>query len=700
MRLWTGLVLLGLLVGTAVAAQQATDVLYLQDGRERVGELVRVTADDIIFHVAGEAAATTFPKSQVERIDLTRAREGDQVRRVEDLQDPLLERLIAEQPAKFAYPDSGHVVLYRIIEYTLAEDASYTVRERCVEKVLLERGKDRANVARYFRRGDEKLKIDFARTVNPDGSVTPISDAAVETSSFHADTPEYEKLYQTKFAMKQVKEGSLLDYQFTRERASSDVLFPMFASQLYRGSEPILETELRIHVPRSMKLLHREDHIGDNYEFTCDEQADHVTYRFVARDCPRVVPESNMPPADDFYPRVAAGLDATWDAIGAAYGRAMNESWSASDEIRAKVAELTVGVDSPDERARRIYHYFIGAVRQLWVSPMEYQYAPRPAADVFAKRAGNSIDKALLLCVMLDEAGLRSGMVLVRPQGAGRLLEDVPSIRQFSVALAAVRLPGGWQYLPVTDESVRFGQMPSSYQGTRGLLVERDSNCLVDIPLHEAADELEAVAYDVRVTPQGDLVVVKEETLTGNAEVQRRNAWKDLKEEELRRRLEMSLTAAHPKTRLDDYTVENLHDVTRPLKFTQKYTLEDYAMRAGDELLVFQLPEVEYGASSVGKPTRDFPLRWWQRSRATTAMRIEVPPGFRVHYAGRDYATDCGIMSFAATFTSAGNEIRYEDEFVQDEIEAPRDAYGDYKRSIETRARVSKEWIVLERVTE
>ena len=43
------------------------------------------------------------------------------------------------------------------------------------------------------------------------------------------------------------------------------------------------------------------------------------------------------------------------------------------------------------------------------------------------------------------------------------------------------------------------------------------------------------------------------------------------------------------------------------------------------------------------------------------------------------------------------DSIRYHDEYVHHQTDAPPEAYGGFKECLETRARVSKEWIILER---
>lgn len=689
-----------LLLAVPAAAQHGNDVLYLQDGRERVGELLSITAEAVIFMVDGEAESTTFPLADIQRVDLSRQRMGDDVRSVDKLDDPLIKRLLDSAPKKYEYPDSGHVVLYTLREYKLGTDGSYTLRERNVEKVLLERGKRRANVARYFKKGEETLDIDFARTINPDGSVTPISDAAVDITSVDADTPEYEKRYQAKFAMKQVREDSVLDYQITKHRPETDLLNPFYTSVYFRAREPILESEVRIIVPAGVELAYQADRLGDHIEFSKEETPDGVVYRWVGKNCPRVVPEPMMPPAGDLYPRVTAAVKTTWKAIGDAYAKEASKSDKPSAGIKAKVSELTSGIADPRGKAERVFNYFTEEIRQLWVSPNAYSYAPRPVSEVFERLAGNTTDKALLLAVMLRETGLPAGVVLNCPQGNGKLIEQVPCIKQLDDAVVAVTLPTGRRFLSLDDDSVRFGQMPSEYQGTRGFLVSPKGAELVTIPMNAPEEEMFAVSYRMKIALSGDLTVTKTETVTGNNEISRRNAWKNRKDEELRRDLEVALASLHPKSRLDSYKVENLHDLAKPVEFSETYTLEDYAMRAGDDLLVFRLPEIEYSAAAVGKPEREFPLRWQAREKTTVDLALEIPPGFKVYYAGKDYQADSDVASFTATFAVADGGVRYKDDFVRIRTEAPQEAYGDYKACLETRARVAKEWIVLERVVQ
>ena len=59
-----------------------------------------------------------------------------------------------------------------------------------------------------------------------------------------------------------------------------------------------------------------------------------------------------------------------------------------------------------------------------------------------------------------------------------------------------------------------------------------------------------------------------------------------------------------------------------------------------------------------------------------------------------------GPAGFTATFEVADNAVHYHDEYVQNQVEAPAKAYHDFKACLETMARVSKEWIVLEKAVD
>jgi len=515
--------------------------------------------------------------------------------------------------------------------------------------------------------------------------VIPITEAAIDITSVNADTPEYEKQQQLKFTMKQVAEGSILDYQITMRRLKTDLLDPFFAWAFFQGTEPTLEMELRIIIPTDRKLAiakMRADHLNT----TTEQIGDEIVYSFVGKSCPRIVPEPYMPPRADCLPRVIVAEQASWDNIGEAYRRALLDASTPSPAIKEKVGEL-------------VYRYFADEIRQIWVRPDAYSYAPRPVGAVFEKHAGNTTDKAALLRAMLLEAGVEADVVLCCPQGSGKLVEEVPCIRQLDDALVAVNLPTGRTFLALDNETARFGQVPSEYQGTRAMLVSKTDSRLIDIPLNDADEEMVAYSYQMNVTPTGDLTVTATETPKGNYEMGYRAAWKDLKDDELRQHFEVALTDLHATARLHDYAIENLHNLDGPLTFSQTYTLDDYAM-GDDDLLVFRLPEIDYSAGSVGKPQRVFPLRWTRRSKSMVDLTLTIPDGYGVYYAGKDFQAESKPATFMAQFAVDGRKIRYRDEFLQREVEAPIEAYQDYKACLETMARVPKEWIVLERINE
>ena len=687
--------LLVLLVCASSLAQRVEDVLFLQDGRERVGRLIKIDDHEVQFNIDG--AVETFLLADVQRIDLAEIREDDEIRKVADLNDPLLDRVLKVSPTTFFFPDSGYVTMYHLIEKHLHEDGSYTERRRVIRKVLLERGKRLMNVAAYFRKGEETLEVDFARTINPDGTVTPITEAAIDVTSVNTETPEYERQQQLKFAMKKVTEGSILDYQTTERGKQTNFLEPFAIATYFRDTEPILEKELRIIVPRGRKLLYtlrQAEHVS----VTTNEADDETTYSFVTKMAKRFVPEAQMPPWADCMPRVLVAEQATWSEIGEAYRAAVLARSEATPGIKAKVSELIVGAANDKEIASRIYYYVTQSIRQVWVGPMAYQYTPHQVGEVFDRGAGNTIDKVALLRSMLVEAGINADIALCRPRGSGKVVEEIPAIRQLDDALVVIEIESGRYFLAVDDETVRLGQIPSEYQGTRALLISAPKAQLIDIPLLVPDQESFASRYRIKVSANGDLAISVTERPTGNYEMGYRAAWKDTKEEDLRKGLEMDLAGMHATAKLDDYEIRNLHDVSQPLVFSQSYTLTDYAF-GNEDLLVFRIPVLDYSAAAVGQPTREFPLTWYQQSKNTVDVTLTIPEGYRVYYAGKHFQADSAPCTFVAKFEHTKDTITYHDEFVQRMVEAPADVYKGYKACLETMARVPKEWIVLEKTS-
>ena len=158
-----------------------------------------------------------------------------------------------------------------------------------------------------------------------------------------------------------------------------------------------------------------------------------------------LTPEQELDAKEGKLPDVAWTTFKSWEAVGAWYQGLEGTRMAPDDAVKAKVAEVTAGKTTEDEKTQAVYAYVATQIRYIGVAFGVGRYQPHAAERVLENQYGDCKDKHTLLAAMLGAIGVPADAVLI---GAGiRFNEAVPS-------------PGGVQPPDYGDSSVaasRFG---------------------------------------------------------------------------------------------------------------------------------------------------------------------------------------------------------------------------------------------------
>jgi hypothetical protein len=695
-RVWLlpALVCLALLVWPIKPAK--ADMLYLNNGEEYIGDVVSITQDKVVFRTAEKGKLLEFAKKEIERIEISTRREGWDAKKLQDLKDPLLRRLLEKTPVASEYPQAGYVNLYEEVALTINPDGSARETTRLVRKVLRERGKKIATDLFYYIKDRERLRINFARTVLPGGNLQHLSDNAIEDASVNADEPKYENLRKLKFALKEVTEESVVDVKVTREIARTDPLHPLLLEEPFRYEEPILRKRLVITVPPGMAINFQNVRFREGQRLSIAWDPGGTRYIWEGGKAPEIVEEPDMPPEGDFVPKVVAAPASSWAAIGRACTAEQNGKRRYTPELEQRITALIKGKANQEEKLKAIYSYVAREIRRVPVPPEDYSYRPKELGEIYKNCMGNSLDKAFLFQGMLERAGIKAFLVWIRPRSEGSVCEEVPSLGQLTVPLVAV--PAGsaeFRFFSPALDTVGFGNLPADYQQTRGLLIDGSRSRLVDVRCPEP--QLLANRYEMSLAVDGGMSVEKSAALHGDHAIALREL-KDRKPEEMKRHFEEMVAEVHPNAVLSRYEVSDLKDLCQPVTARIRYRIPGYALRGGEDLLVFQVPEIDYSAYSVGRAQREHPLDWGKPRVTRHQAVIRLPAGYRIYYLPEGVSIDAAPIRYRARFKAAEGTIEFRDEYRREAPVLPARRYADYKRCLETMAGLAKERIVLEKM--
>jgi hypothetical protein len=684
---------LGLLVLCAAAAH--ADVLFLNDGREINGAIVRMDAAKVYVRVDG--AETAYARADVLKMKLVREWRVPGENEPSQIADETVRAALAAPASPADYPDDGQLALLVSEDCRVSADMRAVCVSRRVSRVLRERGKDpAANVRVYYMPDSEKVAVDFARAISA-GKISYLDDTSVEDGAENAQYPQYDLQRSVKFSIPDVSTGSLVDQRY-RIETSVDVSTRPFLQRVYfRGFEPALVTRFSIVAPRELDLRAAEYLMPKDAEFSAEKEGDGERWTWTVKNTRSFKEEDSMPPYARIAPQVAVATGDTWDRVASAVSQRLQDRLEPGAELAARTDALIAGKTDDAAKAEALYDWVARAVKYVPVGMDAYSFIPKTPAEILAAKSGNALDKPYLLYVMLRRAGLSPQLVYVASKSDAPLQESLPSLAQFSSAAVRVRIAGRDRWMIPLEDTLRWSDVPTWLQGVRGLVVDGpDRGRLVDVPLSSADEESEASRARLTLKADG--------SISGEVEIRPRGAheeswrsYKDWKKEDVDSQFEKIAHSIHPNARLTSYSIEGLDDPTRDVVVKLAYAIADYALSASGGYLALRIPWTERGAGDVGKPSRELPMFWFSRDRTALDAEVTLPAGWEVYYAPEPADFAAPGFTYRASYATEGGVLRYREDRVAEATQVSPEDYPKYKDFVEKTALFTQKWIVIRR---
>jgi hypothetical protein len=219
-----------------------------------------------------------------------------------------------------------------------------------------------------------------------------------------------------------------------------------FDEAAFYSSLPVIEQRYIVRMPRD-KTLQFEIYNGElRVSKTID--GDHVVYTFEKRDIAPFPGEASMVARTDVGCKLVLATLEDWPSKSRWFHEKNEASFAVNDDIRAKVAEVTAGLSTDEEKITALNHWVAENIRYVGTSRGACEgYTTHHVQETFRDRGGVCKDKAGLLVAMLRVAGFDSYIVMTQ---AGSDVMPIPA-DQFNHAVTCIRYPdGGFRLLDPT----------------------------------------------------------------------------------------------------------------------------------------------------------------------------------------------------------------------------------------------------------
>ncbi len=534
--------------------------------------------------------------------------------------------------------------------------------------------------------GDETVESVKATAFNMEGS------KVVKTSLKKSDvvtTKIDEHNYQTEFTVPNVKEGTVIEYEYT---IHSQVFWELH--DWYAQCEiPVVYAKLDMNIP-SYLIFNIEDHGIQrltytvtagvlNFKLVSDPLAKQTQvktnhYVYVGRDLIAMPKDDYVWNAQDYCAGITAELRQyrlpgmaqmdyarTWEQIDEMVlssddlGVHLNDRSPFAKELKeAKIAEIA----DLRERAAAVFELVMSKL--TWNG--KYEISPVPASETLQKQGGSNADINLLLIQSFNEVGLTAAPVMLRTRDLGLLPYNFPAIRKLSTFIVAVVMPAGANiYLDASSKNGYLNVLAEPLLVERARLIQK-KNKSAWVNLQKLSKSQKNTIINAQLAADGTLTGTQTTRYEGLAAMNYRNA--------------KGINAFTP-------------DVTEEVPFTRKGQVD------GNTIKICPFPTI-IADNPFSAEIRKMPVEFHSLGTHRVVVNITLPEGYIVESEQRNTTVitqDKGLEGRIQTTTGNG-KVQLSCQFSINKIVHSEKSYADLHLIFDDVIKYTTEQLVIKKM--
>jgi hypothetical protein len=391
--------------------------------------------------------------------------------------------------------------------------------------------------------GDEDIESVKATAFNLEGT------KVVKTSLKKSDIVKKkidEHNYQVEFTIPNVKEGTVIEYEYTIHSQ----LFWQLRDWYAQREIPVVYAKLDMNIP-SYLIFNIEDHGIQRLTYTCTagsmnfklesdplaKQSKVMTnhYVYVGRDLIAMPKDDYVWNAQDYCAGITAELKQyrlpgtaqmdyarTWEQIDEMIltsddlGIRLNEHSPLSKELKdAKIEEIA----DLRQRAEAVFKLVMSKV--TWNG--KYDISPAATSETLKNQGGSNADINLLLIQSLNDVGLTAAPVMLRTRDQGMLPYNFPALRKLSTFVVGVVMPAGANiYLDASSKNGYLSVLAEPLLVERARLVQKKKKSAW-VNLQKASKSQKTTIITAQLATDGTLTGTQTTRYEGLAAMNYRN---------------------------------------------------------------------------------------------------------------------------------------------------------------------------------
>ncbi len=466
---------------------------------------------------------------------------------------------------------------------------------------------------------------------------------------------------------------------------------------LFQSSHPIIHKRYSVHMPKDMPLQYEV--YNGSLESSLWFDGEYQVYSFTADDLPALEHEPRMVAPDDCVTKVVMATVPTWEMKSVWFHEVNEPQFEADDAIKAKVAEITAGLTSLEDKVAACNHWVADNVRYCGTSrgPRE-GFTLHRGIETFRDRAGVCKDKAGMLVTMLRVLGVEAYPALTM---AGSRVEAIPA-DQFNHTVTVMRNEDGTFTILDPTWIPQSREMWSSREDLQGLVYGTPEGQPLTLSPYYAPDynSLECRSTSA-ISESGELHCEISMQMKGYPCTYLRRNIARYPAPQVRSAFERALNIA-PNAQLGSYSHIDPEDYSQDGFVKMSVTAPSYAA-IGREIKLIRMPLMSHPLADWLIPDLFYTMKSKDRQygyslRATRGLHYEetitLPATWNVEKLpdGITRESSSATLEFAATID--GHELTYTMDFELKNHTIPASDYDDVRDILEEMHNLTDTWIV------
>ena len=550
-------------------------------------------------------------------------------------------------------------------------------------KIFKDEGKKYANVeVPYVEKYSEVQEI-VARTIGPDGKVTPFTDQILDREIVKAKKFRY---HAKVLVLPNVQAGSLIEYAYKvhyKEKVPDGYQHP----EHYLFDRGFTYPAAEWDVQRNLYLKHghfvlvpvKGARVVDfKRGLTTDRQVERLSdgrLQFDIDDVPGFEEEEYAPPEENlkgtmnlYYAVGFFGASSYWAGLGTSLAREYDAfiGRKKSKAIDAEVSRLLSPKESDEASLRMLY------ARAQQIRAMDYESSKtnkelkqehieenKAAEQVLQRGYGYGNDINLLFIAMARAAGFEANPLLLSSRRHAFFTEEYPNREQLNALVAIVRAGGKSYILDPQSPYCPFELLPWSLTGAGGVLVDIVNPRMMSTPEPKSKDAVSRTVGSLKLNKEGTLKGILNVSYEGQEALSERQ-WAIAEDETKRREhLEESMKSLlRMEATVKVLSVEGWEKTGEPLKIEYEIEVPGYATPAGQRLVLPLGALHTMDKNPFSSPRRTHQVYFEFPTESFEEIAIELPPDMQAEGLPVNEKVDAGAVTYQLVAKSDGNVLR------------------------------------------